>query len=280
MEEQNSKNKKLNYLVSNQCFLKCHGCYNRFSKSDLKQGQIFDFFSYTRANDVDKITLSGGDPLARPDILEIVDFLQRLDYKINLDTVGTTFIKDCEVKKHVLKKVDNIGAFKNLEMLGIPLDGSNNEIISSFRHGREDIFGEQIKILSELEKNDIGFCVNTVFHNKNKHDFFNIFNILKSFKNIKKWQVFQFMPIGAMGKLNANHFNVSNGDIDIIGKVLKEFKKDSHFDIVLKTAKERSFDYMFVGGDGEVYKTDINDSKKVFGDVKQKDTWQNIVNNL
>ncbi|MCL2484334.1 MAG: radical SAM protein [Firmicutes bacterium] len=275
-----SRKKKLNILISNQCFLKCDGCYNRFKSKELKLDELKEFLQFVKSNEINNLTLSGGDPLTRDDIAEILSFLMKLDFKITLDTVGTTFISDAEISQHKLQKIKNIELFKKLDMLGIPLDGSDDKTISSFRGGRENIFDEQMRILRELDKNEIGFCVNTIYHNKNKSDMSNIHNMIKDFRNLKKWQIFQFMPIGYSGKKNAGKFIVTTNDLLDLDRELKSLKSKSNFDIVLKTAKERSFNYMFIASDGEAYKTDISDSKEVFGDVNKKETWNNIINNL
>ena len=60
-----------------------------------------------------------------------------------------------------------------------------------------------------FDSKNINICINTVIHKKNMDDIENIYNIIKNYKCIKKWQIFQFMPIGPMGRKNADLFEIN-----------------------------------------------------------------------
>jgi MoaA/NifB/PqqE/SkfB family radical SAM enzyme len=66
----------LNIFVSKKCFLYCKGCYS-FSRADSCQNitetdTIVDFLKYARSEGASTVTLCGGDPLMRPDILNLL----------------------------------------------------------------------------------------------------------------------------------------------------------------------------------------------------------------
>ena len=67
--------------------------FNNFCHSkDISYKKVVDFLEYAKRNGLSKVTLSGGDPLARDDITKIIKKCFKLGLKVNLDTVGLTFI--------------------------------------------------------------------------------------------------------------------------------------------------------------------------------------------
>ncbi|BDE09049.1 hypothetical protein [Lactococcus cremoris] len=89
-----------------------------------------------------------------------------------------------------------------VDFIGIPIDGSTDEIIQLFRRGRKNFLDEQLKVLSFLEKINATVCINTVLHSGNFNDLNNIHSIISRFNNVRKWQIFEFMPIGELGYKN------------------------------------------------------------------------------
>lgn len=212
------KNIKLNLCISKHCFLNCLGCFNDFSsKPDCPYANIIEFLKFARKQGVEKITLSGGDPLAKENIANFISAIKKMGFSINLDTVGTPFITNAEITqtKEMIHQIDNFEIFKKVDMLGIPLDGSTNEVQLLFRQGRYNLFDEQLAVIKKLHKNGIKVCINTVLHKGNYADLMNIFNLIKQFPNIVKWQIFQFAPIGPKGKANSAAFAINPAEFAV-----------------------------------------------------------------
>ena len=278
-----SVEKKINLCISNRCFMKCKGCYNNFckEKEEISYSKIEKFLEYAKIFGLTKITLSGGDPFAREDISKIIKKGLDLNLKVNIDTTGLNIISDEKIfgtgeKIHQFKE---ISLLKKVSNISIPLDGSNNEIVSKFRISNENIFEKTIKLLEFFEKENIRIGINTVFHKENIKDIKNIYEILKKYKCVKKWQVFQYMSIGPLGKKNEAIFKVEDCEFE---KVKKRFEKLSNDEmkIEFKSAKQRSKNYMLVNSIGTAYRVDLDNKIETFGNIGDSKTWNNILKNI
>lgn len=162
----------LNIFVSQYCFLHCKGCYS-FSREE-KKGQkvqtdaIIDFLQFVYTKGVRRVTLCGGDPLTRCDIIPLLEKMKEIGFWISLDTVGSSIIKDVAIDKHLKVKQTNAKKIAKLvDMIGIPIDGSTNEFFKRFRQTRADLISEQLAICQELNKYAANICINTVAHKGN-----------------------------------------------------------------------------------------------------------------
>ncbi len=280
----NKKELKINLCISKHCFLNCLGCYNNFSKNkDFKCHKLLKFLKFARLHGVEKITLSGGDPLARKDILKVINAIIRMGFILNLDTVGTPFITNCTIlnnERHKqIKQIKNLNIFKNINMIGIPIDGSNNKVQALFRRGRNNLFDEQIRIIEKLKQEGINVCINTVLHKGNYNDLLNLLEVLKKHSNIVKWQVFQFMPIGPRGSINADKFVITDEDFFKMKETIMS-KLNNKLEVVFKGGEIRSHNYMLIDSSGEAYKVDLENNNEKYGNICHKKTWNNIIENL
>lgn len=278
-----TREKKINLCIAKHCFITCKGCYNNFcNKKEISYKEIILFLKYAKENGLEKITLSGGDPLTRKDISKIINKCSKLKLKINLDTVGLSLTKSRIVPstKEKIHKFLNINILKKVESIGIPLDGSNNDIVSTFRIYKGDLFNEIINILEFFDKKNIKICINTVLHKENLQDVENIYNIIKKHSCVKKWQVFQFMPIGTLGSKNAANYNIEVNDFLTAKKKIEKISKNGNIIVNFKTATERSYNYMLINSNGIAYKVDLDNEIETFGRLSDKSTWDNIINNL
>lgn len=274
--------KKISLCISSECFLKCIGCYNEFCAfPDISKEQISKFIKYAKEKGLQKVTLSGGDPLCRKDIEDIIYGCLDLDLKVNLDTVGLSFINSCKVSdsNELINQFENYDLLKKINFLGIPLDGSSEEIVKKFRNFNDNLFNKTLQILDLMEHKDINVCINTVFHRKNQYDMINIYNIIKKYKCVKRWQIFQYTPIGTFGKINENLFKVDEHNFIKIKNEIEKINDESIF-IEFKTAKEKTNTHMIVNSNGKAYKVDINNEIKIFGHLNNSETWKNIIDNL
>lgn len=278
-----SREKKINLCIAKYCFIKCKGCYNNFcNKSEISSKEINRFLDYAKKMGLQKVTLSGGDPFTRTDLKKIIRKCNNLKLKVNLDTVGLTFTKSYIVPStnKKVKRFFNLKLLRKINSIGIPLDGSNNEIISKFRIYNGNLFNEIIEELELFDKLNISICINTVLHKQNKTDMENIYNILIKHKCVKKWQIFQFMPIGPLGSKNADLYVIDNKEFQNIKKKIKRLNNDGKIIIDLKSSKERSYNYMLVNSNGLAYKVDLNNKIEKFGNITDDSSWDNILNNL
>jgi MoaA/NifB/PqqE/SkfB family radical SAM enzyme len=203
---------------------------------------------------IEKVTIGGGDPLSRPDIIRLLSGIKAQGLKINLDTVGTPLISNAEIiycGQGIIPRLNICDIVDLVDVLGLPLDGSTNEIIQYFRKGRNNLMEEEIEILKLAEKNNINVSINTVVHKKNYHDLYNIFKIISQYKSVFRWQLFQYMPIGIMGHDHQNEFYITEEFFkDKISQLEKKIGNNSPIIINPKSTSRRKNIYLIIDNDG------------------------------
>ena len=273
----------LNVFVSQECFSYCSGCYS-FSREENKQylptDVIIKFLKYAFDYGIHKVTLCGGDPLTRNDIFDLLFKIKKIGYYISLDTLGTIIIKDMIIDGRKIKKLD-VKKFVNLvDMIGIPIDGSNDQTINYFRNSHDNIFKEQLSICEELNRYNANICVNTVVNKGNLDDAKEISNLINKMNYVKKWQFFQFIPSGKYGFLNRKKFEITNLEfLKFKNKILENVleKKDK---IEFKSIRMRNSLYSIIDNSGNVWISKTNEAefnnRKIIGNIKNVDDWEKI----
>ena len=248
----------LNVFVSQRCFLYCKGCYS-FSREEkygqeLSTDKIIEFLKYVYSKEIKKVTLCGGDPLTRLDILELLHKIKKIGFYISLDTVGTSIIKNVERSGSVvIKKIDAKKISKYVDIIGIPVDGSSNEIFKLFRQTSTDIINEQLSICKELHKYGANICINTVVHKGNLEDAYEISKMIKKIDYINKWQIFRFSPLGKYGYKNRKLFEIDDKEfLEFKSKVLEIFENDSG-KLQFKDFSVRNKSYMLIDNSGNAW---------------------------
>lgn len=259
------------------CFVRCPGCYNHFADS-LQHGNtvtldgIRQFGEEAFHRGYAKITVGGGDPLSRPDIIEILRSLRELGFKISLDTVGTVFNAPAETIFHgrrLISQVSPLAMMGLVDLVGIPLDGSNQDIAQIFRTGRPTLFEEQMKTIKSLGAAGLSVCVNTVASACNVHDLPKLLECLMCLP-IVKWQIFQFMPIGPLGAKHVEQFFVSKREFEsVVDRVLELHKQfGCSFEIQPKSIEDRRGRYLMVDDAGEAWiPTGYRDERVLIGNI-------------
>ncbi|MDD3182297.1 MAG: radical SAM protein [Alphaproteobacteria bacterium] len=286
----------INLSVGRSCFVRCSGCYNHFGKNSLpvKADVILNFLDNVKTIGVNKVTISGGDPISRPDILSLLEEVKKRSFQINLDTVGTALLGPARTIFFGNAIVPQVNAEKLsalVDLIGIPLDGPNSAVVETFRTGRNGIFQEQKKILSLLDEHGAKICVNTVVHKHNLTSIAEMAPILSSYPSIIKWQLFQYMPIGFLGYKNRDHFMISDEEYSQLQKEVRCSAKAHSFkgEIEFKGCADRKGNYLLVDSDGLAWlpKYTLNDEwngaadatcdRIVIGDIHKTEDYPAII---
>ena len=87
----------LRISITNRCNVDCIYCHHDGmleSSSEMTPDEIYEICRIAKKLGVEKIRLSGGEPLIRPDIVEIVEKINSLDFKdISMTTNGVLLEK-------------------------------------------------------------------------------------------------------------------------------------------------------------------------------------------
>lgn len=197
--------------ASSSCFTACPGCYNHFSGTSMPTEDLLAFCAKLQSKlGLERVTVAGGDPLARPDILTLLDGLNALGLRVILDTVGLPLLGAASLR---FKGAGDIAALSAEELaqraalIGIPLDGSTDDVLTQFR--RFTTVSQQLRIIGKLLEAGAALCVNTVVHKGNVDDLDAIAALLSPYPYLQEWQLFQFMPSGPLGYRHRDDFEIS-----------------------------------------------------------------------
>ncbi len=131
------------------------------------------------------LILTGGDPLKRPDLYELIDEAQSLGLMVSVTPSVTP-----ELNFDVLSKLKAHG----IESLGLSLDGSNAARHDAVR-GIEGCFDRTILTAKSAGELAIPIQVNTLVSEETADDLPAIYELLKSCK-VMRWSLFFLIAVG------------------------------------------------------------------------------------
>ena len=149
--------------LTNRCYRRCAYCAYESGpepKIPLREELTFDEWGYIldsiRKEGVFYLEFTGGDPLSRPDGLEIIRLADELGFSVQVNT-DLSVLRDSDL--------DKIASTKNLNFVGTTLDGSSPDSHDLLR-GKGG-FKTTLRQISLIAKAGIPLAVFTVVHKKN-----------------------------------------------------------------------------------------------------------------
>lgn len=140
------------------------------------------------------LIMTGGDPLMRNDIFELIDHAKSLGIPIALSPAVSTKLLNDDVLKEIKGKVASVS---------ISLDGAKAETHNYIRRTALEpinVFENTLRIFEKLRSFDIEFQVNTAVMRMNVHELPMIFKIVKE-SGANAWEVFFLIRVGRGMKL-------------------------------------------------------------------------------
>lgn len=131
------------------------------------------------------LVLTGGDPLRRPDIYELVEASARRGFRVALTPSGTA-----AVTRDKLVRLKEAG----LSRLAVSLDGSVPEVHDTFRRVKGS-YGWTMKIIESAHALGLPLQINSTVTRQNLSDFPAIASLLEPL-GIALWAVFFLVPTG------------------------------------------------------------------------------------
>ncbi len=263
------------YEVTIACDLKCKHCrldaIKERSKEELDIKEIKNFFDDIKSLG-SNIIITGGDPLKREDIFEIIDYAKKINLSFGVAPT-TSPLLDFEK----IKKFKEYGAFA----ISISLDGGSNKTHDEFRKA-EGTFEISINALKFAKKVNLPLQVNTTLTKENFSEIPRIYNLIKeNFSEIvKRWSIFFLVPTGRGKELTmpdkkdvkevceflyekskeANFLiKTTEAPFYRVFYILKEIKKGKNFDEIIKENKALGFGVrdgngvIFISHKGDIY---------------------------
>src|SRR5579863_641019 len=137
------------------------------------------------AMNVPIFVFTGGDPLKRPDLYELIRYSAEKGVKVAVTPSATPLLT-----REAIFKMKEAGAVR----LGISLDGSSPEIHDAFR-GLPGAWARTIQAVEWAGEAGLPIQVHTTISRHNAHDLDNLCALFEKL-NIVMWNVFFLVPVG------------------------------------------------------------------------------------
>lgn len=248
--------KKMSMLVSERCFLKCPGCYNEEKTGQpLSAEQNIHFATILKKLGYEAITLSGGDPMTRGDIKQIVQEIDALGFNINFDTTGIPLLNNESDQPISAQEIS-----KTVDLIGIPLDGSNDEIIEKFRTKEGSTLADTEKILKLLSEENCNISINTVVHSGNINNLDEIYEIITKYPGVVRWELHQFVSLGGDSKNNEAQFSVADDDFY---HAVNQIENNANI-IISPKPRQNKQNFSYLDFNGDFIKITDGESRMIF----------------
>jgi len=145
--------------------------------------------------------LTGGDPIKRPDLFELVEYANGIGVRVSLTPSATPLLT-----RDIVHRLRQSG----LARLAVSLDGSNGEMHDAFR-GMSGSFDRTMEAIEWANEVGLPVQINTTFSRTNYPEFDKIAELIEN-KQIALWSVFFLVPTGR-GKLGELLTDVEFEDI-------------------------------------------------------------------
>lgn len=259
------------WRITSKCNRKCSFCF-RPDCRELTTKKIYKIIDKLAESGIKGIGITGGEPLLKKDIINILKYIWKKNIKICLAT-NTDFYS--KYRKFIDRYVTAIG---------IPIEGSTKKIHDSVRGINN--FRNIINTADKIYKNTkIPIYFSTVITKNNIEDLANIENLLAKYQSrILYWKIYDIIDYYNASFQSMKNHGISKVKIKkIINKLGEKLTKKR---ILYLSPNDRSEASLIINPDGKVMipvnkKTETKDF--ILGDLLKDKTdkifnnWNNIV---
>lgn len=208
-----------------RCNAKCKHCGSfagENSQEELSTQEIKKVFKDIslryKPNEI-LITATGGEPLLRKDVFEVIKYATDLGLRFSMTTNGIL------INEEIIKKMKEA----NMQTISISLDGleKNHDDFRGVLGSYKTII-KNIKMLVESKVLD-KIQITTVVNKKNIGELEELYNVIKGL-NVDSWRLINIEPIGR-AKQNENLF-LEKEDYKYLFNFIKEKIKTSSFEVI------------------------------------------------
>jgi len=203
--------------ITRACNLKCVHCYN---DSSTRAGDEVSTDEAKKVLDslvdfgVPSVLFSGGEPLMRPDLFELIEYGTGRGLRAVISTNGTL------IKADMAKKLKKYG----VSYVGISLDGIG-EINDKFR-GVAGAFDNAVQGIKNCQDAGVRIGLRLTLTKKNVQDLESLFGFFES-ENIERACFYHFVPSGRGGEMATEDLThaQSREAVDMIMAKTREYKE-------------------------------------------------------
>jgi radical SAM protein len=160
--------------------------------------------------------LTGGDPIKRPDLFELIGYARSVGVRVSLTPSATPLLT-----REIIVRLKEAG----LARLAVSMDGASAETHDAFR-GLADSFARTLDAVRWANEVGLPVQINTTFSRRNIGEIDEIVALMEKLR-ITLWSVFFLVPTGR-GKLNDL---LSADEFEGVFEKLHQLSKSATFDI-------------------------------------------------
>jgi MoaA/NifB/PqqE/SkfB family radical SAM enzyme len=188
----------------------------------------------------------------------------------------------------IVPRVDCRAVAANVDLIGIPLDGSSDAVSQQFR--KLSSVEDQREILRLLDAVNARVCVNTVVHRGNTSDLAAVADTICRHRSVVEWQLFQFMPIGPLGFKNRARYEIdADAYVTAVAAARRRLRElASSVCLVAKSGAARKHRYLLIDSDGNLWMPqqatgdawsgdDANDRRLIVGNITDAGVLERLV---
>jgi len=223
------------WRITSNCNRKCLFCY-RPDTADLKTQEIKKIIDSLYSMNIKYLGITGGEPLTRKDIAQILEYAKNKGFKICLATNADFFKK---YRKQIFRCVNTIG---------LPLESSEAKIHDSLR-GKNNLKNIKLALKDILENSNLPVYITTVLTNKNYSEMKKIERFLSHFKErVTYWKIYEIVDYKGRKHQKIRNLKISTKKEDLknIGRLLGRDK------VFYLPALKRCRSYFLINPDGDV----------------------------
>jgi SynChlorMet cassette radical SAM/SPASM protein ScmE len=200
--------------LTNRCNLRCLHCSASAGNSlqdELSTGEWLALIQRLSELKVFKVTVTGGEPLLRPDLVELLDALgqRRIVFTIN---TNATLVSD--------ELAEKLAGFRLLKALGVSLDGSSAAVHDRLRGGQA--FESATRGIESLLRHGLRVGISAVVTKLNYHDLGKMIDLARAL-GVGSIAFTSLHPVGRAAEHNGNLY-LSPDERKMVGQQLAELK--------------------------------------------------------
>ncbi len=183
----------VSWNLTRKCTMKCPHCYINATTTELKN-ELTTEEAYGIIDQIAEVSsplliLSGGEPLLRKDVYDIIKYGARKGFRMGLGTSGTL------VDEEVARRLKEAG----LATASVSIDSSNPSQHDEFK-GVPGSWNKAIEAIKALRKHEIQVQVNTTLTQENYNQIDEIMTIVENL-GVENFHLFFLVPTGRGAKI-------------------------------------------------------------------------------
>lgn len=201
----------IDFQVTSRCHLNCKYCFDILKgQADKNESDLKRSIKKLKQSGVDGLVVTGGEPLLRNDIINILQYIKKNEMYLYLSTQGY-FIE--KITPEIIQIID---------CFGLPLDSIDDNV--NIKLGRmknqQEIFDKAYRYIRKYNKK-CNIKLGTVVNRYNVDGIDDLAELINNNYSDVTWRLYEFNPLGN-GLTNIDKLKITSNEFNKIITKLKE----------------------------------------------------------